>query len=541
MISNRGFVLKNILYVLIKYPLMIKSKSVIIFSSSLFVLTFVISLFGAMLNTNMLNGNTNSNLVFAQESVASLANSVSDSNNNSIIFNNYENSKAGVSIEYPSSFLVDDSNSNDTVKQIIFFPAYVDDSGVSPETFISWFDIYVQTFYPPIFYSPDNVSAYLEDRINAIQEENQDITIVEASTDSLLAGHPAYKLVTRSYSGNNTIDTVEYGIIRDNKLYSVSYEVNTSDYQNSLPIANKMIYSFKIDSDKLSESLQQLTNSTGLAMLKEKVPLLKGILSSLNLSNFADNSSELFSKTKLNNSTKNILENLLNSSSANLLNISSIMKSIPPINLQTICGIKLLSELCGGGSFSNPSLNLGNSFPNNESSISGLFNLLNFSKNPKGEFNLSELKELLGPFAMLASPSFPSSNSPLSSLGSSSSSSSFSDLPFSSFFPANDSDISILNQMLSRGSNNGTISTDNTIFNTFEALFGGSNNNISSSGGELNETGTELGFFNDSSLGNHSSSSSLMPTLQGNETVDILKLLELLQSSGRGSGSGSGN
>ena len=91
MISNSGFVQKNILYVLIQYPLMNKSKNVIIFSSSLFVLTFVISLFGAMLNTNMLNGNTNSNLVFAQESVASLANSVSDSNNNSIIFNNYEN------------------------------------------------------------------------------------------------------------------------------------------------------------------------------------------------------------------------------------------------------------------------------------------------------------------------------------------------------------------------------------------------------------------------------------------------------------------
>jgi hypothetical protein len=95
--------------------------------------------------------------------------------------------------------------------------------------------------------------------------------------------------------------------------------------------------------------------------------------------------------------------------------------------------------------------------------------------------------------------------------------------------------------MLSIGSNNSTTSTENTIFNTFEALFGGSNSNISSSGGERNETGTRFGFFNDSSLGNHSSSSSLMPTLQGNETVDILKLLELLQSSGRGSGSGSGN
>ena len=67
-----------------------------------------------------------------------------------------------------------------------------------------------------------------KNRTNAVQEEDQDVTIVEASTDSLLAGHPAYKLVTRSYSGNETIDTVEYGMIVDNKLYSISYEVNTS-------------------------------------------------------------------------------------------------------------------------------------------------------------------------------------------------------------------------------------------------------------------------------------------------------------------------
>jgi hypothetical protein len=509
-----------------------KSKNVIIFSSTFFVLTFVISLLGIMFDTNILNGNTSSNLVFAQESVASVANSASD-NNNSIIFNNYENGKVGVSLKYPSSFLIDDSNSNETVTQIIFFPAYVDDSGVSPQTFISWFDIYVQTFYPPIFYSPDNVSAYLEDRINAIQEGDQDVTIIQSSTDALLAGHPAYKLVTQSYSGNDTIDTVEYGIILDNKLYSISYEVNTSDYQNSLPITNKMIYSFEIDSDNLSESLKLLTNLTGLAMLKEKIPLLNGILSSLNLSNFTDNSSELFNKTELNNSTKNILENLMNSSSGNFLNISSIMKSVPAIDLKTICGVQLLSDLCGGGIFSNPSFNIGNSLPNNESSISGLVNLLNFSKNPKGEFNLSEFKELLGPFAMLASPSFPSSspsNPPLSSLESPSSTfpySSLDDLPFSSFFRSNGSDTSFLNQMFSNGSSNGTATTDNTIFNSFKALFGGSN---SSSDGEGNVTG--LGFFNSDSSGNDSLSSSMTPTLQNNETVDILKLLELLRGGG---------
>ncbi len=359
MISYNDFVQKNILYVLNQYPLMNKSKHVIIFSSSIFVLTFAFSLFGAMFNTNMLignNNNNNSNLVFAQESVATLANSVSDSNN-TIIFNNYENSEVGVSIKYPSNFLIDESNSNETVKQISFFPAYDDDSGLSPETFISWFDVYVQTFYPPIFYSPDNLSSYLEDRTNAVQQEDQDVTIIESSTDSLLAGHPAYKLVTRSYSGNETIDTIEYGVIVDNKLYSLSYEVNTSDYQNSLPIANKMIYSFNIDSDNLSKSLKLLTNSTGLAMLKDKVPMLQGILSSLNSSNFVDNSSKLFNTSELNNSPKTMLESLLKNSSAGTIpNMTSMMNSIPPINLQSICGIELLANLCNGGPFSNPSL-----------------------------------------------------------------------------------------------------------------------------------------------------------------------------------------
>jgi hypothetical protein len=511
-ISYYGLLQKNILYVLIQYPLMNKSKNVIIFSSSLLVLTFVISLFGTMFNTNMLNGNNgnNSNLIYAQESIAALANSVSD-NNNSIIFNNYENSEVGVSLKYPSSFLIDESNSNDTVKQISFFPAYVDDSGLSPETFISWFNVYVQTFYPPIFYSPDNISSYLEDRTNAVQAEDQDITIVEASTDSFLAGHPAYKLVTRSYSGNETIDNVEYGMIVDNKLYSISYEVNTSDYENSLPITNKMIYSFKIDSDNLSNSLKLLTNSTGLAMLKDKVPMLQGILSALNLSNFTDNSSGLVNKSELNNSPKNMLENLLNSSSGNILNMSSIMKSIPPINLQTICSIQLLSDLCSGGSFSHPSFDMGNSLQNNESSISDLANMLNFSKNSNSEFNLSKFKELLGPFAMLSSLSPSQSNSPLSS-----------------FFPSNESGPSFLNQMFLNESNNGTASNGTTIFDPFEALFGGVGSSKSS--GEGNDTG--FGFYNNGSFGNDSSSSFVMPDLQNNEKVDILRMIELLQGGG---------
>jgi hypothetical protein len=411
--------------------------------------------------------------------------------------------------------LIDESNSNKTVKQISFFPAYDDDSGLSPETFISWFDVYVQTFYPPIFYSPDNVSSYLEDRTNAVQQEDQDVTIIESSTDSLLAGHPAYKLVTRSYSGNETIDTIEYGIIVDDKLYSLSYEVNTSDYQNSLPIANKMIYSFNIESDNLSKSLKLLTNSTGLAMLKEKVPILQGILSSLNSSNFDYNSSKLLNTSEINSSPKTMLENLLkNSSAGNIPNISSMMNSIPPIDLQSICGIELLANLCNGGPFSNPSLNMGNSLLNNESSISGLAEMLNFPKNSTDHFDLSEFKQLLGPFAMLSSPSSSSSSSP-----------SFSDLPFSSSFSSNGTDASFLNQMFLNENNNGTSLNDTKIFNPFEALLG--------SGGAGNDTG--FSFPNNDSFGTDSSNSFMAPNSQDNETLDILRMLEFLQggSSGR--------
>jgi hypothetical protein len=189
--------------------------------------------------------------------------------------------------------------------------------------------------------------------------------------------------------------------------------------------------------------------------------------------------------------------------------MSSLMNSIPPINLETICGIQLLSDLCSGGSFSHPSFNMGNYLLNNESSISELAKVLNFSKNSKGDFNLSELKELLGPFVMLSSP--PPSNS-----------------PSSSFFPSNESDTSFLNQLFFNESNNGTASSNTTNFYPFGSLFSGSSS--SNSSGEGNDT--SLGFFNNGSLRNDSSSSFTVPYLKSNETVDILRMLELLQGGG---------
>jgi len=85
-------------------------------------------------------------------------------------------------------------------------------------------------------------------------------------------------------------------------------------------------------------------------------------------------------------------------------------------------------------------------------------------------------------------------------------------------------------------SNNGTASNDTTIFNPFEALFGGSFGGSSNSSGNIGDEGndTGLGFFNNGYFGNDSLNSFMTPNLQSNETVDILKLLELLRGGGGG-------
>ena len=493
---------------------------------------------------------------FAQSSETILANSDS-TGNNSLVFNNYENSEMGISIKYPSNFLIDESNSNETVKQVTLFPAYDDSSDYYPPTYISWFDIYVEELYPPISDNPINISSYLKDQANAIQEENADVTIIKTSIDSILSGYPAYELVTRSYSGNTSIDNIEIGTIVGNKLYILSYEVNTNDVQNSLPVANKMIYSFKINSLDLADSLNKLTNSTSLATIKNKMPFLEGLLSSLSIKNLTNNPYSLLNSLDLNETTKSTIENILKNSSIESgigsipTNFSSLLASdLRSINPETLCNIQLLSSLCKGDVLSQPTFS---PFLSNESSLTGFNDLFNLSRNTTTTFgnmssigdgvNLSELKNLLGPFAMLSSS--PSASPSSSSIFGSSENASnpLADFGLSSLLTASPSNSSasssnstspsgallLLNQLLlnsgfggsninsSSNSSAGDSEENNQIalgndssFNPFQALFG------------TNGTGI------DHQLQNHS---SLTTNTIGNSTLDLLNMLQFLQGS----------
>lgn len=489
--------------------------------SLIFAISVASFFLGSILSTvssPLISGMMGTNIAMAQKAVADLASTTSDNSNssNTMIFNKYENNEMGISIKYPSNFLIDESNSNQTVKQVSFFPAY-DGSSDYPQTYISWFNVYVEELYPPISDNPINLSSYLKDEANYVQEQDADVTILETSTDFLLSGENAYKLVTRSYDGNSTVDDVEVGTIVGNKLYILSYEVDSQDSENAMPIANRMIYSFEIAHPSLANSIQKMVNSTSLSTIKEKVPELQGLLSSLNIKNLTENPYGLLNSLGLDNSTKNAIEGFIMNATQTMnqtsnhpsLNLSSLLQSGASIlDPQKLCSNAMLSSLCTGDLFSHSPMT---PFSSNVSSLEKLGNLFAMSKNSTGSgLNFSELKNLLGPFALLAGSDM-SSPSPSSSLSTNSLSSFFANDSANSIFgPTNGSDAQFLNQLFSGNSSlsNGTSNNTESSVNPFEALFGNNQSGLSMFG---------------------SSNQSSNPLLKDNGTMDILKMLEFFQ------------
>ncbi|MEJ7641246.1 MAG: hypothetical protein WKF36_03520 [Candidatus Nitrosocosmicus sp.] len=244
--------------------------------------------------------------------------------------NTYENNELGLSLKYPSTFLIDESNlTNQTLKQVSFFPA--DDVAGYPERYIQWMDVFVQTLNgsqyalspspspSPAHNSQTNntdIGTFMVHLANDIQQQNEDVTILNASTDALLSGQPAYKLITRSYFENSTTDEVQVGTIVDNTLYSLNFEVESANYTKSLPVINAITESFKIKTaSTIVEEILDLSpadaadtpsptasNTGAFPLLLDRV--LSSLKSDLRIDEITNNSREL---KNLENSINNLL------------------------------------------------------------------------------------------------------------------------------------------------------------------------------------------------------------------------------------------
>lgn len=198
--------------------------------------------------------------------------------NKMVQFNHYENNEIGISLKYPSNFLIDESNSNNTLRQISFYPTNSAPISSIPEQYILWMDVFVQnhgnqqqhpllslsqrlssSLSSSLQVSKPDLASYSINLANSIQQSNKDVSIIGSYSNVTLSGYPAYKLITKSFIGNTAIIDVLISAAVNNTIYSVDFQTNSSNYSNSIPDTNKIIQSFKIISPA---SLASATTTT---------------------------------------------------------------------------------------------------------------------------------------------------------------------------------------------------------------------------------------------------------------------------------------
>ncbi len=96
-------------------------------------------------------------------------------------------------------------------------------------------------------------ASYLSDVIPSGQEDNKDFRVINANTIGTLSGNPAYLLVTSYVDAGTTYETLETGTKIDNKLYFITYDVESTNYGSYLPYVHKIIDSFKVSSSVSKE------------------------------------------------------------------------------------------------------------------------------------------------------------------------------------------------------------------------------------------------------------------------------------------------
>jgi len=149
----------------------------------------------------------------------------------------YVNSTYGIKLQYPSSW---DKEEN----------------GTRQDT-----ETDVVTFYPPavnsnasLDISIDDISdekgialaQYTSSGVSDLKQSLKNFKLVGLSTNSVLAGLPAYKSIYTYADQNAIFKDMEIGAIKGDKAYILTYEVGVNEYDKYLPIIQELINSFQI-------------------------------------------------------------------------------------------------------------------------------------------------------------------------------------------------------------------------------------------------------------------------------------------------------
>jgi hypothetical protein len=147
----------------------------------------------------------------------------------------YKNNTYGVTIEYPASWSPSPGEENDSSLNLATFsPSNNDYSSVTVDLFVD------------NVHSNESLNHLVSD---IISDDKSSLTNfkLESNLNVSLAKLPAYKLTyTYIYKGQN-FKELETGTIVGNKVYYIQYNTIPTQFDTNLPMAQKMIDSFKIN------------------------------------------------------------------------------------------------------------------------------------------------------------------------------------------------------------------------------------------------------------------------------------------------------
>jgi hypothetical protein len=155
--------------------------------------------------------------------------------NDNSTFKLYENPFYDIQIQYPSNWTIN------VYGDIVFLPpARADSEADRPSLIVEIEPTHNWSSYL-------NLNEYLTSVTKGYDNIYFDVKVIESSTNSTLAGKPAYKLVfTKVGFDKINYKSMELGTIIGNKAYSITYTAEEKQYLDYLPTILKMIDSLKI-------------------------------------------------------------------------------------------------------------------------------------------------------------------------------------------------------------------------------------------------------------------------------------------------------
>jgi photosystem II reaction center protein PsbP len=183
-------------------------------------------------------------------------------------FKIYQNPIYGIQIQHPSDWRIDEGDvyADDYITDIVSFiaPIRSDTESYAPSLSISIDNL------------PPNLNENLYEYLNRITNDYDDILkefeVIESDTNSILAGKPAYKLVSTDEEDGIDYKNMEIGAIIGDKVYFIEYDAEEDQYSDYLPTIQKMMDSFQLDDTNPTSQESPLSSSSTIEPETQGIP-----------------------------------------------------------------------------------------------------------------------------------------------------------------------------------------------------------------------------------------------------------------------------